>query len=123
MPWYAKVKREEIVWFPLIDPEKCVKCGICMNCGKNVFTWGEDGKPFVAQPLECVVGCSTCANLCMGDAITFPPLDQLREFYRKNKIWAAVRRELVTAGKIPVRSKKKTAASPAEVIPTSLISG
>ncbi len=37
MPWFAGVKREEVNWYPTIDSEKCLKCGICMNCGKEVY--------------------------------------------------------------------------------------
>lgn len=101
MPWFAGVKREEIKWYPSIDVDKCVKCGMCMNCGKNVFEWGDDGKPFVANPLVCVVGCTTCANLCLGQAINFPPLNELKDFYRHKRIWTAVRHKLVEAGKVP----------------------
>jgi len=43
MSWFAGVAREEIDWGPTIDPEKCVSCGLCLNCGKEVFDW-VDGK-------------------------------------------------------------------------------
>jgi len=99
MPWFAGVKREEIKWYPTIDPEKCVSCGMCMNCGKKVFDW-VDGKAKVARPFNCVVGCNTCANLCLGKAISFPPLSELREFYRKHRIWKKVKDELKKAGVI-----------------------
>jgi MinD superfamily P-loop ATPase len=39
-----------------------------MNCGKNVFDWTEEGAR-VARPYDCQVGCSTCANFCLGNAI------------------------------------------------------
>lgn len=106
MPWFARVSRSEINWSPTIDIQKCVKCGMCMNCGKSVFQWGEDGRPFVNKPLECVVGCSTCANLCLGEAISFPPLSDLRGLYKKNHVWSAVRRILLEDGKIPEGRKR-----------------
>jgi len=103
MPWFAGVERNEINWHPTIDKNKCVKCGMCMNCGKNVFGWDSDGKAVVQNPLDCVVGCSTCANLCLGNAIGFPPLEKLRAVFRKKKIWTAVRKQLVKEDKIPAR--------------------
>lgn len=106
MPWFAGVERNEIYWHPTIDTDKCVKCGMCMNCGKKVFEWDADGKAMVQNPLACVVGCSTCANLCLGKAISFPPIDELRVLFRKKKIWSAVRRQLVKEGKIPERHHK-----------------
>jgi ferredoxin len=39
MPWFAGVTRPEIDWGPAIDPKKCVSCGLCLNCGKDVFDW------------------------------------------------------------------------------------
>jgi ferredoxin len=35
MPWLVGYPREKIAWFPTIDPEKCVKCGMCMNCRRS----------------------------------------------------------------------------------------
>lgn len=106
MPWFTGVKRNEINWNPTIDSKKCVRCGMCMNCGKNVFGWDSNGKAEVQNPLACVVGCSTCANLCLGKAIIFPPIDELRTFFRKKKIWTAVRRLLAKEGKIPAKHYK-----------------
>ncbi len=103
MPWFAGVERSEINWHPTIDKSKCVKCGMCMNCGKSVFAWDPDGKVAVQNPMACVVGCTTCANLCLGKAISFPPIEDLRALYRQKKIWTAVRRQLVEEGKVPAR--------------------
>jgi len=106
MPWFAGVPREKINWSPTIDSQKCLKCGICMNCGRGVFQWGDDEKPHVVNPNDCVAGCSTCANLCLGNAIQFPPIEELRTFYRKNKVWSAVKKELIEIGKIPSKGGK-----------------
>jgi len=100
MPWLIGFPREEIPWFPTVDAEKCVSCAMCMNCGRSVYDW-LDGKPVVARPYECIVGCSTCANLCMGEAITFPPLAPVREIYKREKIWSKVKRALREKGAIP----------------------
>jgi MinD superfamily P-loop ATPase len=102
MPWLTGYPREKIDWFPTIDPEKCVKCGMCMNCGRGVYEWTEDG-PKVAKPYECIVGCSTCGNLCMGKAISFPDIESVRHIYKREGIWAKVKKVLEEQGKIPPR--------------------
>ena len=105
MPWLTGYPREKVDWFPTIEPGKCVKCGMCMNCGKNVFDWTPDG-PRVARPYNCVVGCTTCANLCLGNAITFPDIEYVREIYRKHGIWARVKRRLEEEGKLVEKKEK-----------------
>lgn len=112
MAWFAGYPREKIQWFPKIDPEKCVECGICMNCGAKVYKWTENG-PVVVQPYKCTVGCTTCATLCQGNAITFPDKKPLRELYQKERIWAKVKKELVKAGKLQIEGNdnEKTACS------------
>ncbi len=99
MPWLAGHPRERVEWYPTIDPEKCVKCGMCMNCGHKVYEWADEG-PKVARPNDCVVGCSTCANLCAGQAISFPDVERLRKLYRQEKIWAKVKKHLIAQGVI-----------------------
>ena len=37
MAWLTGYPRDKIDWSPRIERSKCVKCGICMNCGRNVF--------------------------------------------------------------------------------------
>ena len=97
MAWLTGYPREKIEWFPTINPDKCVKCGMCMNCGKKVFDWTEKG-PRVARPYSCLVGCSTCANLCLGEAITFPSIQTVREIYKREKIWSKVKKQLAEEG-------------------------
>ncbi len=99
MAWLVGYPREKVVWHPVVDPEKCVKCGMCMNCGKKVFEWTDHG-PVVKRPFDCVVGCTTCANLCLGNAITFPDIKELRELYKKHGIWAKVKKQLIKEGVI-----------------------
>lgn len=97
MAWLTGYPREEVNWYPTIDREKCVKCGMCMNCGKKVYEWTEVG-PVVANPYSCVVGCTTCSNLCLGNAISFPDLVELRELYKKEGIWAKVKEQMIEDG-------------------------
>jgi len=102
MPWLIGYAREKIKWFPKIDHEKCVKCGMCMNCGKGVYEWTEKG-PEVVQPYNCVIGCTTCGNLCLGNAISFPDIQEVREIYKKEGVWAKVRKELEEQAKLQAK--------------------
>jgi MinD superfamily P-loop ATPase len=104
MAWLTGYPREKINWFPTIDPDKCVKCGMCINCGKNVYDWTEDGSR-VARPYQCVVGCTTCANLCLGNAIAFMDIEEVRDIYRREGIWAKVKKQLAEEGKLQVRKE------------------
>jgi NAD-dependent dihydropyrimidine dehydrogenase PreA subunit len=99
MPWLVGYPREKIGWFPTVDLEKCVKCGMCMNCGRNVYDWTRNG-PVVARPNNCVVGCNSCANLCAGKAIAFPDIETVREIYKREGIWAKVKQQLEQEGKL-----------------------
>lgn len=100
VPWFTGLPREEINWHPTIDSERCVQCGMCMNCGKSVFEWTENG-PRVARPNACVVGCSTCANLCRAQCISFPDPKELRKVYARHGIWDKVKQQLIEEGVIP----------------------
>jgi NAD-dependent dihydropyrimidine dehydrogenase PreA subunit len=100
MPWFAGVPRSEIDWGPTVDAKKCVGCGVCLNCGKNVFEW-KDGKSVVARRDDCQVGCTTCANLCQGRCISFPTLEDLRRFYKDQRVWNQVKKSMIAEGKIP----------------------
>lgn len=99
MPWLSGYPRERIAWYPTLDSDKCLKCGICMNCGKKVFEWTKAGAR-VARPYDCVVGCSTCANLCSGEAISFQDIRKIRELYEREKIWPKVTKEMRKEGKL-----------------------
>lgn len=101
MAWLTGYPREKIDWSPRIEKSKCVKCGICMNCGRNVFAWTKDGAE-VVRPKECIVGCSTCANLCLGEAITFPDLKMVREIYKKNGLWVKIKKQLKAEGRLNI---------------------
>jgi len=97
MPWLVGYPREKVDWSPTIDPVKCVSCGICMNCGKGVYAWTAQG-PVVARPTSCVIGCTTCANLCLGKAISFPDIETVRSLYRREGIWGKVKADLIAQG-------------------------
>ncbi len=106
MAWLEGYPREKVEWYPTIDNDKCVSCGMCMNCGREVYEWTEKG-PMVVRPYQCIVGCATCANLCLGNAITFPDIQKVRELYKRNGIWAKVKAKLIEEGKIKNLSDTK----------------
>ena len=56
----------------------------------------------MARPYSCVVGCQTCANLCLGDAISFPDAIEIRDLYRREGIWAKAKKRLEESGKLKI---------------------
>jgi CDP-4-dehydro-6-deoxyglucose reductase len=74
-PWHG-VPREEIQWFPTVSADACIGCGTCVTgCSRLVYRYDfEDRKAVVVDPLNCMVGCTTCANTCPTHAISFQPL-------------------------------------------------
>lgn len=66
--------REYIPWFPTVNVDLCDGCGVCLRlCASQALAATSDGKVRVVDPMACVVGCSSCANVCKPGAITFPP--------------------------------------------------
>lgn len=80
---YMGIPREAIPWFPTIDPDKCINDSVCIDfCANDVFAEG-DIATVVANPLNCVVGCSSCARVCPSDALSFPDSEELVETLRQ----------------------------------------
>jgi len=67
------VDREKIQWNPVIDESKCLGCGMCVtSCTRGVYKFDyKNRKSKVVNPLNCMVACQTCANLCPAGAISF----------------------------------------------------
>ncbi|MGQ9602578.1 MAG: ATP-binding protein [Candidatus Bipolaricaulia bacterium] len=99
MPWLVGYPREKVNWHPIIDYGKCTACGVCLSCGNGVFRW-KDGRPEVAEPFHCVIGCTTCANLCPEWAISFPEITEVRRIYEENDIWGKISRAMKEEGQI-----------------------
>lgn len=58
-------------WYPVIDYEKCIECGICFeHCKHGVYTKKEN-RPVVVQGENCVHGCRGCQNKCPAGAINY----------------------------------------------------
>jgi len=108
VPWHG-IPREEIDWYPRVEHDLCIGCGLCvLDCGRSVYRYDfESNKPVVVEPLNCKVGCVTCANTCPVHAISFPPLSYLHKIIKKQKILALTREELKAILK-KLNIKKKT---------------
>jgi len=93
--WH-NILREEIEWFPRVDLEMCIGCGICvLGCGPKVYEFNfEEKKAIVVAPYKCKVGCVTCANTCPAYAISFPPLSYLHKIIKINKVISVSKKEL-----------------------------
>jgi NAD-dependent dihydropyrimidine dehydrogenase PreA subunit len=73
--------REAIPWFPSVNEDECNGCGVCLKlCSTHCLVLTEEGKIRVDDPFACVVGCSSCANICKPKAITFPPRSMLEAY-------------------------------------------
>jgi len=77
-PWHG-VPREQIHWNPSVIEDACIGCGTCVTgCSRLVYRFDfERKKPLVVDPLNCMVGCTTCANTCPAHAIAFPPIESV----------------------------------------------
>ncbi|MHA1648248.1 MAG: 4Fe-4S dicluster domain-containing protein [Promethearchaeota archaeon] len=88
---YAKWKgldRKLIEWHPIIDESKCVGCGMCYTtCGRKTFTFNfETHKSVVGHPYQCLIGCTSCSNWCIYDAISFPDNQIVKDFIKEYKL-------------------------------------
>ena len=85
MKEWRGIQREEIDWYPEIDPEKCIGCKACVEfCRNDVLEFSEaTGKTGVKNPYNCVVECHTCARLCPTGAITFPDEKSFIDYIKK----------------------------------------
>jgi len=94
-PWHG-IGRENIDWHPTVDESKCIGCGMCVTgCGRKVYGFDyEKKKPVVLRPNNCMVACVTCANTFLKDAISFPPVDDVRELVKKEKLLTKAMDEL-----------------------------
>lgn len=95
-PWHG-VPREEIEWNPTVSAEACIGCGTCVTgCSRLVYRYDFDArKAVVADPLNCMVGCTTCANTCPTHAISFPPLASVFALEARPEVRHAIEDDLI----------------------------
>ncbi len=66
-----------ISWFPVVDGERCQRCGQCASyCAFGVYSTGAGGGVSVTRPEGCKTNCPACARLCPSAAIIFPKHDE-----------------------------------------------
>lgn len=95
--WHG-VARNDVPWFPTIDENKCIHCGLCyVTCGRAVFEMDDERRTSVViEPYRCMVGCTTCANICPTEAISFPDRSLVQKIEREHKILKIVQEEVKT---------------------------
>lgn len=92
--WHG-IPRDEIPWKPFVDAEACIGCQLCyVTCGRGVYEI-QDGVAVPVAAMECVVGCTTCGNVCPTSAISFPPLDMVWKVERERQIFRIVKKEAI----------------------------
>lgn len=63
-------------WFPVIDKERCIECGVCLDfCPFGVYEWHDD-RVTVVNPSKCKNNCPSCARNCPQEAIIFPKYER-----------------------------------------------
>ncbi|OQB20837.1 MAG: NADH-plastoquinone oxidoreductase subunit [Firmicutes bacterium ADurb.Bin182] len=59
-------------WYPMINYEKCVECGACIDmCQHGVYSKERAPRPVVVYPEGCIEGCKGCGSLCPNEAIGY----------------------------------------------------
>jgi len=107
--WHG-IPREEVPWQPTVDAETCVGCQLCyVTCGRGVYEM-RDRVAVAVSPTECMVGCTTCANVCPVKAIAFPNLDVVWKLERERHIFAAVKKEALQKHEREAALKAREAA-------------
>ena len=57
------------------------------SCGRGVYAFDyERNRPTAIAPRQCMVGCTTCATICLQDAIEFPSRGYIRGIIRRNRL-------------------------------------
>ncbi len=68
-----------------IDYGICTADRACLDfCHNDVFAWNEaEARVEVVDPNNCVLGCTSCAQICPVEAISFPDKEELRRTLRR----------------------------------------
>ncbi|MDD3126817.1 MAG: 4Fe-4S binding protein [Candidatus Izemoplasmatales bacterium] len=58
-------------WYPVINYETCIECGVCIKmCPHNVYDKNRL-QPTVINPDGCIDKCKYCANHCPTESIEY----------------------------------------------------
>ena len=88
--WHG-IPREAIPWLPTVDADAYIGFQLCyITCSRAVYDMHDS---VAVAAMECVVGCSTCGNVCPTGAITFPNLDSVWKMEREHQIFRTVKKE------------------------------
>jgi NAD-dependent dihydropyrimidine dehydrogenase PreA subunit len=117
--WHG-IPREDVPWLPTVDPDSCIGCQLCyVTCGRGVYEMRE-GVAVAVEAMECVVGCSTCGNVCPTAAISFPKLDMVWKLERERQVFRTVKKEALSKhdreAALQARDASMSTAQP--VVPT-----
>jgi NAD-dependent dihydropyrimidine dehydrogenase PreA subunit len=117
--WHG-IPREEVPWLPTVDADSCIGCQLCyVTCGRGVYEMRE-GVAVAVEAMECVVGCSTCGNVCPTAAISFPKLDMVWKLERERQVFRTVKKEALSKhdreAALKARDASMSTAEP--VVPT-----
>jgi NAD-dependent dihydropyrimidine dehydrogenase PreA subunit len=92
-PMWHGIPRRDIPWYPAVDADKCIGCELCyVTCGRGVYQMA-NRKSVVANPYQCMVGCSTRGVVCPTEAISFPGRDFIWKAEREHRIFQIVHQE------------------------------
>ncbi len=59
-------------WYPVIDYDKCIECGSCVDmCPNNVYDKAKSPSPVVINPDACAEGGKGCGSKCPVGAIEY----------------------------------------------------
>ncbi|MEL7565746.1 MAG: 4Fe-4S dicluster domain-containing protein [Dehalobacterium sp.] len=58
-------------WYPVIDMEKCISCGTCIDFCKHGVYDKENSVPTIVFPEGCIDKCRGCQNRCPENAISY----------------------------------------------------
>jgi NAD-dependent dihydropyrimidine dehydrogenase PreA subunit len=79
------IAREKLAWFPTINYGACRADLECLNnCPYGVYEWdAATGRPLVAHPASCLLGCTICLQNCKNRAISLPNRKEFRAMVRR----------------------------------------
>ncbi|RPI87444.1 MAG: ferredoxin family protein [Chloroflexi bacterium] len=82
---YLGIPRTLIPWFPTINEELCIDCGVCVDaCKHDAYAFSEDtGRVKVANPYHCEVYCESCRFQCTEGAINFPERKSFKLIFKE----------------------------------------